>query len=113
MIPSPITAMVTSACTGVPPRVRIRPSQAGARMGAPRSSPVATCWEDRLETFTTRAAGAAVSSGSIDWKSLGASMQTLAPETIGMFEISYDPETAIEIAARFHSAVELLAGREQ
>jgi hypothetical protein len=41
--------------------------RAGARMGAPRSSPVATCWEDRLETFTTRAAGAAVSSGSIDW----------------------------------------------
>jgi sugar phosphate isomerase/epimerase len=46
-------------------------------------------------------------SGSIDWKSLGASMQTLAPETIGMFEISYDPETAIEIAARFRAAVEL------
>jgi sugar phosphate isomerase/epimerase len=52
-------------------------------------------------------------SGSIDWKSLAAPTQTLAPETIGMFEISYDPETAVEIAARFHSAVELLAGREQ
>lgn len=52
-------------------------------------------------------------SGSIDWKSLAASTQTLAPETVGMFEISYDRETAVEIAARFHSAVELLAGREQ
>jgi sugar phosphate isomerase/epimerase len=50
--------------------------------------------------------------GSIDWKALSAAMQTLAPETIGMFEISYDPETAADIAARFRSAQELLAGRE-
>jgi len=50
--------------------------------------------------------------GSIDWKALGLSVQTLSPETTGMFEISYDAETARDIAARFRSAVQLLTGRE-
>jgi len=50
--------------------------------------------------------------GSIDWKALGASMQTLKPETTGMFEIAYDPEAAAEIAARFRSASGLLTVRE-
>jgi len=50
--------------------------------------------------------------GSIDWKALGASMQTLPPETIGMFEIAYDAENAAGMDGRFRSAVELLAGRE-
>jgi len=48
--------------------------------------------------------------GSIDWKALSAEMQSLAPTTIGMFEISYDLETAGEIDARFRSAISLLAG---
>jgi sugar phosphate isomerase/epimerase len=50
--------------------------------------------------------------GSIDWKALSASMQGLAPETVGMFEIAYDSETASRIDARFRSAAELIAGRE-
>jgi len=46
-------------------------------------------------------------SGSIDWKALSAAMQTLTPETIGMFEIAYDPENAAGIDTCFRSAVEL------
>jgi len=51
--------------------------------------------------------------GSIDWKALRTAMQTLTPETIGMFEIAYDLETAGETATRYRSAVELVAVREQ
>jgi sugar phosphate isomerase/epimerase len=51
-------------------------------------------------------------SGSIDWQALSAGMKTLASETIGMFEISYDAETASKIGTRFRAAVELTAGRE-
>ena len=51
--------------------------------------------------------------GSIDWKALRTAMQTLTPETIGMFEIAYGLETAGETATRYRSAVELVAVREQ
>jgi sugar phosphate isomerase/epimerase len=50
--------------------------------------------------------------GSIDWKTLASGMQSLSPETIGMFEISYDIENSADMAARFRSSVEMLAGRE-
>ena len=51
-------------------------------------------------------------SGSIDWKALCAAVQTLPPETIGMFEISYDAENSSDIATRYRAAIELVAGRE-
>jgi sugar phosphate isomerase/epimerase len=35
--------------------------------------------------------------GSIDWKALGTATQSLAPETIGMFEIAYDAENAAKL----------------
>lgn len=47
--------------------------------------------------------------GSLDWKALGAAIKSLAPETTGMFEIAYDAENSADMAARFRSAVELLA----
>ena len=38
-------------------------------------------------------------------------MKALAPETIGMFEISYDAENTTDLAARFRSAQEMLTPR--
>jgi sugar phosphate isomerase/epimerase len=49
--------------------------------------------------------------GSIDWKALGAAMQTLAPETIAMFEIAYDAENISGMDARARASIDLLAGR--
>jgi len=48
------------------------------------------------------------SDGTIDFASLGKSMQSLAPDTTGIFEIAYSEANAAGIDAHFKSAVELL-----
>jgi sugar phosphate isomerase/epimerase len=42
--------------------------------------------------------------GSIDFTALGTAIKSLAPETIGMFEVAYDAENAADIETRLRSA---------